>query len=70
MKKSKKVAIQWAKENKKKDDNTLKELEKDLEDLYSNEGFGFLTEEQKSEVKLLEEKKKEKPPRERERMVA
>jgi hypothetical protein len=28
-----------------------------LEALYNNEGFGFLIEEQKLEVKLLEEKK-------------
>jgi hypothetical protein len=43
--KSKKVAMQWAKEKKKNDNKTLKKVEESLESHYNNEGFGFLTKE-------------------------
>jgi hypothetical protein len=58
MKEVKKVAAQWAKDKKQKDERLLKEVEAGLETLYNSEGFGYLTETQKLEVKQLEEKKR------------
>jgi hypothetical protein len=41
-----------------KDDRTLKEVEETLAYFYSNEGFGYINEERKVEIKLMEDKKR------------
>jgi hypothetical protein len=51
--------MQWEKDKKKKDDKTLREVEEALELHYNSEGFGYLIEEHKLEVKLLEDKKRQ-----------
>jgi hypothetical protein len=58
LKEAKKVATQWDKDKKQKDVWILKELEEGLETLYNSEGFGYLVETWKLEVKQLEEKKR------------
>jgi hypothetical protein len=71
MKEAKKVATQWAKDKKQKDDKLLRELEEGLETLYNSEGFGYLNEAQKMEVKkkkVIGRKKEELITRKRERM--
>jgi hypothetical protein len=42
--------------HKTKKDRVLREVEESLEVLYNKEGFGFMTEEHKIEVKVLEDK--------------
>jgi hypothetical protein len=39
-----------------KDHRVLREVEESLEVLYNREGFGFMNEEHKMEVKVLEDK--------------
>jgi hypothetical protein len=55
-KRKKKWFYNGAKEKKMKVDKTLKEVEETLAFFYSNEEFGYINEERKVEIKLLEDK--------------
>jgi hypothetical protein len=46
------------KQKKMKDDRILKEVEETLASFYSSEGFRYVNEKRKVEIKLLEEKKR------------
>jgi len=52
-----KIAINWYINKKRKDYMILREVEEFLDSCYNKEDFGFLTENQKEEMKAMEEKK-------------
>jgi hypothetical protein len=52
------VVANWERDKKMKDDRVLREVEEALEVLYNSEGFGYLSEEHKIEVKSLEDKRR------------
>jgi hypothetical protein len=58
LKREKQVSIKWSGEKRKKDERLLVEIEDQLECCYNREGHGFLTNEQKNEIKLLEDKRR------------
>jgi len=55
LKRLNKVPINWSLETKKKDDRILMEVEEFLDSCCNKECFGFLTKNQKDEIKLLED---------------
>jgi hypothetical protein len=58
LKRAKKVAMQWEKDKKLKNDRILKEVEETLSYFYNSEGFRYINEENKAYIKLLEDKKR------------
>jgi len=58
MKEGKKAVTQWIRDKKKKDDRTLRKVEDALGIHYRSEGFGYMTEEHKYKVTLMEYKKR------------
>jgi hypothetical protein len=54
----KKIVIRWTKGKKQKYEKTLRDVEEALVVHYNSVGFGYLTEEQKTKVERLEDKKR------------
>jgi len=59
LKNPKHVTISWDHEKKVKDEKSLIDVEAKLEALYNNEGVGCLTEESKTNVNILKERRQE-----------